>query len=488
MLSAVDATLETASASHYGNTGSIKCAFWLAGSAIKQNPSRMLALFARGLFLLLLFAFGGSPLRPTAANAAALVEWQCEGEASATCATGHEIADIYIYGDINDDTAAVIEHVDQSLPTDKPFPKVYINSEGGAAGSALSIGQILRRRAAEIEGRDRFFPDGDAKCYSACVLIALGAVTRQFNDIGVHQGHRTDFRRGEVIGVKPVEDKVREIVAKYLHQMGAPAELTEAMERTPFDDMTYFTYDPGKPHDAQPIVRMGFHMRIDSTEKSHGLPLNSLVYYSEEDQLLAGAGRGDVTAMRELGEVYLFGRGIARRNTAQGLKFLEMAADTGDVRSRHYLGVILSNGYAGISIDKAGAAKHHKIAAEAGHAGSQNNLGFMYFKGEGVERSLPLAVHWVTRSAEQGEPFAYGTLGEMYVRGDVFPPDDIEAYKWLKLAATLMPRGGSRDSHVALLAALTKSMKKEEIAEGEKRAAAWRPLKQTDSLMRDKDD
>jgi TPR repeat protein len=233
---------------------------------------------------------------------------------------------------------------------------------------------------------------------------------------------------------------------------------------------------------------MGFHMRVDNNAKSNGLPSNSLVYYGEEDELLAGAERGDVTAMRELADVYLFGRGIARRNTTEGLKFLEMAADTGDLRSRHYLGVILSNGYASVTINKAVAAKHYKIAAEAGHAGSQNNLGFMYFKGEGVERSLSLAVYWVTRSAEQGEPFAYGTLGGMYVSGDVFPHDDVEAYKWLKLATTHMPRGGSRDDDAALLVTLTQHMTEQQIAEGERRAAAWHPLKQTSSPMRDKDD
>jgi TPR repeat protein len=85
-----------------------------------------------------------------------------------------------------------------------------------------------------------------------------------------------------------------------------------------------------------------------------------------------------------------------------------------------------------------------------GLAASENNVGWHYYKGDGIKRSIPDAVFWITRSAEQGEPFAYGSLCEMYDAGDTFAKDNIEAYKWCKLAANEEPDGQVRSGSVCL--------------------------------------
>ena len=85
-------------------------------------------------------------------------------------------------------------------------------------------------------------------------------------------------------------------------------------------------------------------------------------------------------------------------------------------------------------------------------------------------------------------PFAYSSLGEMYYRRAGFRRDDIETYKWLALAAAGLPDGSARTKTASLLADIKKKMSNEDIKKADKKVAEWRPLKQTASRMRDKDD
>lgn len=450
-----------------------------------EKPVMHFQTLAMRIMLVSVFYLAAPPL---SASAAILIEDGCHGSPGGGCITRGEISSVYIYGMIDDDTAVAIARIDGMLPLDKPFPLVYINSDGGSAHSAEWIGRILRRRQASIEGRDVFHPDRDARCYSACVLVALGAVSRQFRDIGVHRSHIEFTKRGSIVDVQPSVPAQDNAMQAYIEEMGAHSDLRKAIDQTPFDAMTYFRYYDGKPDESQTIVTIGFHTRYDASPKGRDWPADALVQTSNEEALAAGARRGDVAASKELAARFLFGRGGQRSDIPLGISYLEEAAERGDIRSRHLLGVVYSNGYADVQVDKARAAAHFRIAAEAGFAGAQNNLGFFLFEGSGVEKNIPEAVYWITRAAEQGEPFAYSSLGEMRFEGGGFPPDDVETFKWLQLAVKHMPSGASRNYDVDLLAKVTARMTDAQLAEANKRVAAWRPLVQARVTMLDKDD
>ena len=57
------------------------------------------------------------------------------------------------------------------------------------------------------------------------------------------------------------------------------------------------------------------------------------------------------------------------------------------------------------------AVKWYTIAEEQGHAGSQDNLGRMFFLGRGVRPDRSEAFKWIIRSADEGYPAAQETLG-----------------------------------------------------------------------------
>ena len=76
----------------------------------------------------------------------------------------------------------------------------------------------------------------------------------------------------------------------------------------------------------------------------------------------------------------------------------------------------------GVAVDYSQAIAAYKIAAEAGDALSQYQVGFMYYYGRGVAVDYKQARPWFEKAAAQDEPAAVGTLGMMYFEGKGVAP------------------------------------------------------------------
>jgi TPR repeat protein len=122
----------------------------------------------------------------------------------------------------------------------------------------------------------------------------------------------------------------------------------------------------------------------------------------------------------------------------------------------------------GVPQDFAEAIRWYRKAAEQGDAGALNSLGGMYRKGVGVPQDFAKAIHWYRKAAEQGNVDAQSVLGEMYFNGQGAPRDFVQAYMWVNVAAV----GGNK--RVAQFRdSLEYKMTAEQLAEAQKRAAAW---------------
>jgi TPR repeat protein len=118
----------------------------------------------------------------------------------------------------------------------------------------------------------------------------------------------------------------------------------------------------------------------------------------ESIQLLTPqAERGDGEAALLLGNMYLYGRGVAR--------------------------------------DYPPAKKWLDIAAKDGHSDALFNLGAIYDKALGVDRDAPQAVRWLTLAADQRDPEAQLNLALFYIKGDGVPKDVATAEQWLHRSA-----------------------------------------------------
>lgn len=99
-----------------------------------------------------------------------------------------------------------------------------------------------------------------------------------------------------------------------------------------------------------------------------------------------------------------------------------------------------SNFEQGVSAYKSGnydlAAAMFNGPAQAGHAGSQNNLGLLWLNGYGSTPQNPeQALLWFSKAAQQGEPYAMTNIGHMYENGIFVPRNIRTAVGWYTLAA-----------------------------------------------------
>jgi len=93
----------------------------------------------------------------------------------------------------------------------------------------------------------------------------------------------------------------------------------------------------------------------------------------------------------------------------------------------------------GVPKDAAEANRWFRLAASAGDALAQTQLGFQYLLGEGAPQDDDEAATWIRRAAENGYPDAQLQLGRMYRLGLGMPVDLVQAYLWSDLAEDSFP-------------------------------------------------
>lgn len=153
-------------------------------------------------------------------------------------------------------------------------------------------------------------------------------------------------------------------------------------------------------------------------------------------------------------------------------KEMRRQAEQGDVTAQLRLGICYDNGL-GVAENNAEAVKWFRRAAEQGDKRGQYFLGVKYAKGEGVAESIAEAVKWYRLAAEQGHWSAQTDLGEAYFKGDGVPKSKVDAYFWWNLAAA-DDNAFEAQRNKAMIA---KEMTREQIAEAQRRSAAWKPKK-----------
>ena len=163
------------------------------------------------------------------------------------------------------------------------------------------------------------------------------------------------------------------------------------------------------------------------------------------------AEAGDLHAQFSLGLMYADGEGVEQDNT-EAVKWTRLAAEAGfapaqgimqmteargvplheiwDVMFKRFLAEVK-----GVEQDETEAVKSTRLAAEAGDADAQFNLGLMYRNGKGVAQDYVEAVKWWRLAAEAGVAEAQYKMGLMYLDGRGVPQDETEAVKWTRLAA-----------------------------------------------------
>jgi hypothetical protein len=423
------------------------------------------------------------------AHSAAFVKWECVQESQThDCLGKQKVKYIYIYDEIDYQTMAVVNVVNQSTLENQPFPLVYLNSPGGNIDEAMNIGRILRARSASVESLDVFHPDNTPMCNSACSIIAAGATNRNLYEIGFHRGFNAKRLKGEKYKYTEMSNEEMEPVVSYLNEMKISQEVINLIKETPANKIYELYLSLDEPFLNQKIVKYGFRTREPLGEERARLLKLTLLRDDGRNGLEAAAALDDAYAAYTLGRRLVEGTYGYERDIKRGLEYLEISAKLDNAYALHELGVIYRDGVEGVKINNKKAFAYFLRAAKRGLAASQNNAGWMLYEGEGTSKNISEAIYWLTNAVNQGEAFAYGSLGTVRYEGNGFIKDDIETYKLLRLATLTMPNGKAKQDEMRRLQSLKSRMSKVDIYQAELLAKRWKPLTGYTTSMRDKDD
>src|ERR1035437_21748 len=94
------------------------------------------------------------------------------------------------------------------------------------------------------------------------------------------------------------------------------------------------------------------------------------------------------------------------------------------------------------------AAEWYRKAADQGSIAGQLHLAALYRDGgKGFSRDMIQAAEWYRKAAERGDVTAQASLGVLYSIGQGVPHNDVEAYFWLDLAASV--KGQNQEKYAA---------------------------------------
>jgi TPR repeat protein len=166
-----------------------------------------------------------------------------------------------------------------------------------------------------------------------------------------------------------------------------------------------------------------------------------------------------------------------------GLAAVQLLADQGDAQAQLSLGLRYGNA-AGDKQDYLQAARWYRKAADQDCPLAQFNLGVMFARGQGVAPDPVTSADWLRKAAEGGDPGGQHELGLLCYRASLDArrvdreESRLEAYKWLHLATE---QGYKNASTVWEL--VTMSMTRADIAEGNRRSAAFVPRRTANSIV-----
>ncbi len=141
--------------------------------------------------------------------------------------------------------------------------------------------------------------------------------------------------------------------------------------------------------------------RIDSTNIGDLIP----VY-------LKAAEKGDVFAIRSLGDVFYLGL-LGEKDYSKAVFWYSKAAESNDAVSMNRLASIYLEGKPSPKdINK--AEELLKKAAELGNSGAMNNLGLLYREDAYGKQDIKKAEEWFVKAKEKGSDLALFHLGVLY--------------------------------------------------------------------------
>ncbi len=200
------------------------------------------------------------------------------------------------------------------------------------------------------------------------------------------------------------------------------------------------------PERVADVLGLGAHTAPLTSERpaaGEGQPLAAVALNPQ----LANPVASPQTAAQNEAAAELYADGVRRveAHDNTGVDSIKKAANLGYAPAEFYLGKLYESGAAGLKKDVVQARVWTERAAEAGDPKAMHNLGLDYFDGTGGQKDTTLAAEWFHRAADLGLVDSQYNLARLYEDGFGVARNPAEAYKWYLIAA----RSGDAESRAA---------------------------------------
>ncbi|MGD9639458.1 MAG: tetratricopeptide repeat protein [Alphaproteobacteria bacterium] len=215
---------------------------------------------------------------------------------------------------------------------------------------------------------------------------------------------------------------------------------------------------------------------VETKKEESSAPDNNAKLQISRDELIKRGESGDIKSQILLGDMYrLDGTEYGfTQDAKEAFKWYKKAADQGDAFAQYNLAFLYYDGE-GVEQDYKSAFEWFKKSAEQGYIEGQYNLASLYRMGRGVEANPEEAFKWLERAANQGYDQAQLAMGTLYEAGQIVDKDPMKALMWM----TLLSQNGEEQTKEYLKYFLEKNTyTPEQIAEAEKLAREWKPVKE----------
>ena len=188
------------------------------------------------------------------------------------------------------------------------------------------------------------------------------------------------------------------------------------------------------------------------------------------DAMVKASQSGNPEAQYHVGMMLNNGIGV-RKDSAKAFEWFQNASKAGDPLANYKVGCYLGGQFEGVvPIDHEGSLQHKLVAANAGYALAQMDVGNAYARQGRAEE----AVRWWTLAAAQGNPTALYNLSVGYKEGKGAPKDLALAYAHFKLAKLVSEKKVSPNAQAGL-DELKREMSAADLSRAEQFVTSWKP-------------
>ena len=355
-----------------------------------------------------------------------------------------------------------------------------LESEGGLGNVGMRVGRILHERKATVATGNPITKDDGRQCTSACSLIAAGATDRHIRHLGIHQPHYVANACKPDEKIEETDPETIKSGADYYLEMGAPKELIDAYNITPYNQLSEYYYASMIDPERQDIVRWGFYSTPGPGSKvmtfSNGLGPRNMTTVREYEFAIEAGSRD---AVNYLVDYYLCESYGKRRHIDKAIATLRTAFYKNDNDAGYRLVSMIKNGQVE-DLSKFDAIGLISKLADRKYPDAMADLALLHYTGDILPKNYLKAVKLAKEAVKQKSSAGYSALCKFYSDPQVMRRDDIETYKWCDLAIATLGSGRDKDYATDRIHALADRMSDRQIDSAMKREEPWKEVKNSE--------